>query len=191
WERQPETDFFYLLVDPPKTLTVAKKKPATVGIIWDASASAKNRDLAKEKELITSYFKEFDDVEVTILSFSNEVYETVKVQVRNGNLSKVIAVLDSIVYDGGTNLEKIDFGQLKFDEILLFSDGISNLGHLSIDGAVCPVFTICSSSVADLSLLKYLSNRTGGSFVNLVNTSLEDAHRQLNMESYQFLGASF
>lgn len=190
-ESQPDTDFFYLLINPQQTTSVAKKKPATIAIIWDASNSAKNRNLSKEKELIRSYFEEFDDVEVTIIQFSEELRNTVKVQVKNGNSSEVLAVLDSTVYDGGTNLEKVDFGQLKFDEIILFSDGITNLGQLAIDGKVCPVFTVCSSSVADLSLLKYLANSTGASFVNLVNTSVEEAHRQLNVESFQFLGASF
>ena len=189
-ERQPQTDYFYLLVNPPQT-SIAKKKPATVAIIWDASNSAKNRDLSTEKELLRAYFEKFDHVEVTILQFSDELLDTAKVKVQHGNSSEVIAILDRVVYDGGTNLQKIDFGQLKFDEIMLFSDGISNLGKLTIDKEVPPVYTVCSSSVADLSLLKYLASRTGGSFVNLVNTSLNDALRQLNAESLQFLGANY
>ena len=55
-ETYPESDFFYALVHP-EIAAVAKKKPTTLGLIWDVSHSAKNRNLSKEKGIRMSISK--------------------------------------------------------------------------------------------------------------------------------------
>jgi len=189
-ESLTDTDLFYLVVNP-QAKSVLKKKPTSVAIIWDASHSAKNRNLQKEKEFLRSYLKEIDDVELTILRFSDEVHDTINVHITDGNASKVVAAIDTTIYDGGTNLGKLNLGHLNFDEAILFSDGITNLGQMETIEGAGPVHTICSGSVVDPALLKYIANSTGGSFVNLTNTSVWEGVHQLSSEHLQFLGASF
>ena len=41
-----------------------KKEPSAIAIVWDASSSAKNRDIDKEIQLLESYLKGFEKLDV-------------------------------------------------------------------------------------------------------------------------------
>ncbi len=189
-EKGADRDFFYVLLNP-EVLQLQKKEPAAIAIVWDASSSAQNRDLDKEIQLLEKYLNRFEKLDVTIIQFSDKLRKQSNHKVVYGNFDPVIAALKNVIYDGGTNFNSIDFSQLEWDEILLFSDGITNLGALDFNSKKSVVNTICSSAVSDVRTLKYLANTTGGSFVNLLHTSIEDAQELLTSKSYRFLGATF
>ena len=100
---------------------IAKKTPASIGLIWDNSLSCKNRDLKKELDLLDAYFQKIKNTKVT-LYFLNYTFEKQKeFVISNGNWSELKTILENTKYDGGTRYSQISFENQ--DEFLFFSDG--------------------------------------------------------------------
>ena len=75
-EEQDGKTYFYLTANP-KVIRKAKTLPKKIGLIWDASASARNRDLEKELAVLDDYFSKIGDLTVTLVVFRNEVEKPV------------------------------------------------------------------------------------------------------------------
>ena len=154
--------------------------PTEIGILWDASHSASNRDRAKEFAFLDAYFKALKNVKVVLSSFNIRTDKTLTFEVKNGNWQALKSHLESLAYDGATDGNAIDFN-LKTDEILLFSDGIFNFGskEFSVNDVVkqakTPITVVNASAVANTPKMQYLANATGGSFIDLTTLSTEQA----------------
>ena len=61
---------------------------------------------------------------------------------KNGDYSKIKTSLKALAYDGGTILESLNFEQATGSEILLFSDGLPNLGKREFKPGKKRVYTI-------------------------------------------------
>ena len=154
--------------------------PKEIGLLWDASHSAANRDRAKEFAFLESYFKEVKDVKVVLSSFNIRSDKPLSFEVKNGNWQALKSHLESLPYDGATDGNAIDFN-LKTDEILLFSDGIFNFGSKEfsvkevVKQAKTPITVVNASAVANTPKMQYLANTTGGSFIDLTTLTTEQA----------------
>jgi hypothetical protein len=154
--------------------------PKEIGLLWDASHSAANRDRAKEFAFLESYFKEVKDVKVVLSSFNIRSDKPLSFEVKNGNWQALKSHLESLPYDGATDGNAIDFN-LKTDEILLFSDGIFNFGSKDfsvkevVKQAKTPITVVNASAVANTPKMQYLANTTGGSFIDLTTLTTEQA----------------
>ena len=154
--------------------------PTEIGILWDASHSASNRDRAKEFAFLDAYFKALKNVKVVLSSFNIRTAKSLTFEVKNGNWQALKSHLESLAYDGATDGNAIDFN-LKTDEILLFSDGIFNFGskEFSVNDVVkqakTPITVVNASAVANTPKMQYLANATGGSFIDLTTLSTEQA----------------
>lgn len=186
-----ETYFYYMpdLTDI-KGQVAAKTLPGKVAVYFDVSASAKNRNLQKEYNLLKKYLEYCKCTEITCVTFSNTVHEQKTFQ----NSQQLIDFLKTQSYDGGTNM-KLDFSSVTADEILLFSDGLHNFGeeepvrgngYFSKKGQI-PVVAVNSSSSADFGALKAVSDN----FVNLYECSEEKALELLTVENLKLLKAEF
>ena len=165
---------------------IAKKNPASIGLIWDNSLSCKTRDLKKEVALLDAYFQKIKNTKVT-LYFLNYTFEKQKeYTITDGNWAELKTVLENAKYDGGTRFSKINL--LPHDEFLLFSDGLSSLSENVLPKTKKPIYTITSSVSADFSFLNFSSMKTGGNFINLNQINAETALDKLTNASLKFLG---
>ena len=178
------------------TLATAQPKnrptPKEIGLLWDASHSAANRDRAKEFAFLESYFKEVKDVKVILSSFNIRSDKPLTFEVKNGNWQVLKSHLESLQYDGATDGNAINFS-LKADELLLFSDGIFNFGSKEfsvkevVKQAKTPITVVNASAVANTPKMQYLANATGGSFIDLTTLSTEQALKAAQTVPFQLL----
>lgn len=178
--------YFYanLLVDAKSQPKVWSKN---IGIIWDNSLSGLKRNHQKELEFLDKIISQQKNlnIEVSLLNISLE--KSRLFQIKNGDWSELKKYLENVTYDGGTNYAKILPASLKADEYLLFSDGISSFGS-NIFNIDKPFYTIASSPTSNYGVLKMIAQKAGGKFINLNENSVENAFKQINESSVQFLG---
>lgn len=177
--------FYFLANIPVEASSVSKKMPETIGIIWDNSLSGLRRDHLKEFELLDEYFKVAKNTTVKLALLNNEFEERKIFTINNGNWQELKTFLTNLTYDGGT-----DFGQLKnmkVDEYLLFSDGLSTFGDLNLI-LNKPFYTIISSTKANFSQMKFISLKTGGELLNINQNSPQREVRKLLFQNLKFLG---
>ena len=166
--------------------------PKEIGLLWDASHSAANRDRAKEFAFLESYFKEVKDVKVILSSFNIRTDKPLTFEVKNGNWQALKSHLESLPYDGATDGNAINFS-LKADELLLFSDGIFNFGSKDfsvkevVKQAKTPITVVNASAVANTQKMQYLANATGGSFIDLTTLTTEQALKAAQTVPFQLL----
>lgn len=163
----------------------AKKLPNKLAIVWDNSLSAMKREHTKEWSLLEEYFKINKNLTVRIYFINNTFDEGKSFKINDGNWSELKMYLSQVTYDGGT-----DFGQLeslKDDEILFFTDGLSSFGELKLRWEQ-PVYTISSSNNVNFNQLKYISNKTGGEFLNINENDPKKEVRKLLYQPLKFLG---
>ena len=166
--------------------------PKEIGLLWDASHSAANRDRAKEFAFLESYFKEVKDVKVILSSFNIRTDKPLTFEVKNGNWQALKSHLESLPYDGATDGNAINFS-LKADELLLFSDGIFNFGSKEfsvkevVKQAKTPITVVNASAVANTQKMQYLANATGGSLIDLNTLTTEQALKAAQTVPFQLL----
>ena len=166
--------------------------PKEIGLLWDASHSAANRDRAKEFAFLESYFKEVKDVKVILSSFNIRSDKPLTFEVKNGNWQVLKSHLESLPYDGATDGNAINFS-LKADELLLFSDGIFNFGSKDfsvnevVKQAKTTITVVNASAVANTPKMQYLANATGGSFIDLTTLTTEQALKAAQTVPFQLL----
>ena len=169
-----------------------KPIPTEIGILWDASHSASNRDRAKEFAFLESYFKKVKDVKVILSSFNIHSDKLLTFEVKNGNWQALKSHLENLPYDGATDGNAINFS-LKADELLLFSDGIFNFGSKDfsvndiVKQAKTPVTVVNASAVANTPKMQYLANATGGSFIDLTTLTTDQALKVAQTVPFQLL----
>lgn len=158
-----------------------------MGIIWDNSLSGLKRNHKKELEFLGQIISQEKNlnIEVSLLNISLEKSKVF--QIKNGDWSELKKYLENVTYDGGTNYAKILPTNLKADEYLMFSDGISSFGS-NIFNIDKPFYTITSSPTSNYGVLKMIAQKVGGKFINLNENSVENAFKQINESSVQFLG---
>lgn len=174
--------FANLGIDPKEK---AKKLPNKLAIVWGNSLSGLKRDHTKEWTLLEEYFKVNKSLSVKIYFLNNTFDEGKSFTINNGNWNELKSYLSQVTYDGGT-----DFGQLKSvkeEEVLFFTDGLSSFGDLKMT-INKPVYTISSSNNANFNQLKFISNKTGGEFLNISENDPKKEVRKLLYQSLRFIG---
>lgn len=169
-----------------------KPIPTEIGLLWDASHSASNRDRAKEFAFLDAYFKALKNVKVVLSSFNIRTDKPLTFEVKNGDWQALKSHLENLPYDGATDGNAINFS-LKADELLLFSDGIFNFGSkdFSVNDVVkqakTPITVVNASAVANTPKMQYLANATGGSFIDLTTLTTEQALKVAQTIPFQLL----
>ena len=169
-----------------------KPIPTEIGILWDASHSASNRDRAKEFAFLDTYFKAVKNMKVVLSSFNIRTDKPLTFEVKNGNWQALKSHLESLPYDGATDGNAINFS-LKADELLLFSDGIFNFGSKEfsvkevVKQAKTPITVVNASAVANTPKMQYLANATGGSFIDLTTLTADQALKAAQTIPFQLL----
>ena len=186
-EQADDKTYFYLTANP-KIISKSKTLPRKIGLIWDASASARNRDLEKELAVLDAYLSKIGNLTVTLVVFRNELEEPREFTIRKGDWKKLAEVLKKIPNDGGTQLGVVDLTKYACDEFLLSTDGVSNFGQSELVHGKSPIYTLNSSAIAEHAYLRYLSQATAGAYLNLAKLTKGEALAQLASVPYSFLG---
>ena len=76
---------------------------------------------------------------------------------------------------------------LNSDEILLFSDGISNFSNSEPNFSKVPINTINSAITANPAFLKYISQCSGGVYINLAKITNDEAVAMLTNSNFHFI----
>ncbi|WP_426474358.1 VIT domain-containing protein [Chryseobacterium balustinum] len=163
-----------------------KPKSQKIAIIWDNSFSGSKRNRDKELQFLDAYFSDNKNVSVSFSLLNNTFEKAEEFNIYQGNWSELKARILNLKYDGGT-----DFGALKeingIEEYLLFSDGISNFGDLTMKFKK-PLNSIASTPTSDFNLLKLLANQSGGNFINLNELDTQAALKTYKKLPVRFLG---
>lgn len=131
------------------------------------------------------------NVHVRLIRFSDQIIDEKDFQIENGNSDGLIGALSNTIYDGGTGYRSLQLQDLTYDQLLFFTDGIPNLDKgIELQGN-SPIYAITSAKSNDSGYLKYLSEKSGGSFINLLRSTSDEALESLTNVKYQYLGASF
>jgi tetratricopeptide (TPR) repeat protein len=186
-EEQDGETYFYLTMSP-KVIRREKTLPKKVGLIWDASASARNRDLDKELAVLGAYFSKIGNLRVTLVVFRNEVEKPQEFTIRKGDWKKLADTLRKLPNDGGTQVGAVDLSKYSCDEFLLCTDGVSNFGESELVRGKPPIYALNSSAVAEHAYLRYLSQATAGAYLNLATLTMDEALARLASVPYSFLG---
>lgn len=119
----------FALVDLPLPVASSRQRtlPSSVGLLWDASGSARKRDKQSEFALLDRYFKAMGDGSVTLRLLRDVGEDGGRFQIRGGDWSALRKTLETAVYDGASDLA--DWApEAGIGEYLLVSDGLRNYG---------------------------------------------------------------
>ncbi len=181
-------DYFYIykVFQPSKK---PKEKPKYIELYWDSSYSMKNRNVKNELSLLEDFFEYLQNVNVTVINFSNTVKSKKEFVIKNGSWIELKHHLENTKYDGGTSYKNILTGNKKTDAYLLFTDGIDNFGKFN-KPFIKPIYAINSIVSSNHNYLDQICTTSGGNYINLNNISLEQAANLLKYDTYRFLGTS-
>lgn len=176
-----------------------KGRTDDITVLFDVSASAKNRDIEKEIEFLKAYIKDNlqsgrgkrkTAVTVSIYPFADRLLEKDALKIRvNGEeeLKKIEEYIKALDFDGASGFSKIDLGKFTSKtEILLFSDGLFNYGEEQ--EKINKVINVITSGTSnDYNYLKKLARDSLGSYINLSKYSVKDAVKSLENEQLKII----
>ncbi len=181
-------DYYFLastvIGQPPSRKRMLGNK---AGIIWDASISGLKRNIAAEIELLNKYFKKNTDCTVELAILRNSFEKKGTFPILNGDWNSLKKALESVIYDGATNLSAINLLSIPCSEYLLFSDGMSTFGANSFPLVNKQVFTINSSLQSDYSTLQLIACSSNAEFIDLTTQTTADAIKSLTEEPFKFI----
>jgi hypothetical protein len=185
------------LTDSGRPVDSKPSKPRRLAIFFDASASARDRDLARERELVKAYFAALGHVEVHLVAFRNDADPPLRFDIRGGNADKLLTTIAALPLDGGSSYGAIDVRAVgAVDQVLIIGDGLSNFGasepDLVANGRQRPtVHVVHAAQRADHARLARIARAGGGSVLDLATQrGVDDAAQQLLSRNWRLLSTS-
>ena len=172
----------------PDTLATVTP-PARVAIFFDASGSARDRDLARERAALAVWFKALGSTEVRLIAFRDAAETARRFSVRNGNAGALLTALEALPLDGASNYGAIDFAAAAgADVALVLGDGLDTFGtgQMAFSNAPARVFALHAAQRADHALLERIARR-GGRVLDLTRMDANQAAAALNAPGWQLL----
>ena len=191
----PARMYFHANVEPEVPPAPAAEKPERIALFYDASGSAEKRDRKRELAFLEAWLKTLGTVTVDVIAFRNDADKAVTVEVKDGDASALLKLLDSLPLDGGTSLGSVNADAVPEAQLaVLMSDGFSNFGDAEPvltrkDGKPLRVLAIHAAAMVDGANLERLARKTGGRVVNLLSAANEDALAAVRQAPFQFLNA--
>jgi len=161
--------------------------PRRVALYWDASGSMGLFDRSAEISVIQQYCKRIKDVTIDLVLFRNQMQDFKTFQIKEGKVSKLIAALQKVDYDGGTQIGALQPLKSEPDLYILCSDGLSNFGKEIPKSFKAPVYTIGNSTSTNHAFLRFLSQRSGGAYFNLSTTESRKIINSIGKAPFSYL----
>ncbi len=171
---------YFIAEIPVAGISQERHLASILGLLWDSSGSGATRNHDLEFGLLDRYFRKAGNVEVRLTRLRDRPEPTETFRIQNGDWSALKNSLKKTVYDGASALSQWPV-QKDVGEYLLFSDGLSNYGNapFPILAPTQRLYAINSAISADPVRLSALSEITGGRYIPLQATSLEQASQAL------------
>jgi Ca-activated chloride channel family protein len=161
----------FALIDipvPHGAAVIGKRRlPSSIGLLWDASASARHRDRQGEFALLDRYFSAMGNGEARLRVLRDVGEDGGRFPIRNGDWSALRKALEALVHDGASDLADWT-PEPGVDEYLLVSDGLHNYGDRAFpalkEGQA--LYALASSGAeVDAMRLAALAHARGGRLV--------------------------
>ena len=163
-----------------------------LGVVWDASVSRLHSDTAHELRLLDTALHGTREATVDVTILRNVADAPRRFVVTNGDTRALVAFLRAVPDDGGTDLSALRLtrgpADLPITAYLLFTDGIDTMAGDPPATVEAPVYAITTDPRANHALLRDLSERSGGAYLNLAERSDRDAVAALGRTPYSLLG---
>ncbi len=190
--RYQNREYFYGEV-PNMPLLLTRPPPKVIGLLWDSSASGRERNHEREYALLSAWFANLKNVEVRLLRIRNRVTRDASFSVNNGHWQALQKELEATVYDGATSLDGL-IDDPKIDAWVVFSDGVFNYGALE-PSANLPlrgvIHTVASNRQSNSLWLKTVAANRGGEYINLHETEVAQAVFTLESHSPRILAIEY
>jgi Ca-activated chloride channel family protein len=148
-----------------------------VAIAWDASGSRGAEAVRKDRALLAALLATptWQNATVDLVVFRDRPEAVRTFVARAGKAPDLLAFLDQLPYDGGTDLAALDLRRNAAPNAgdaawLLFTDGLYTLGAGLPKFGGLPVHVVASDTVRDAALQRFLAAATGGQVVDLALT---------------------
>lgn len=168
----------------------APPAPQRIGLWFDASGSAAERDLAREREAIAAWLARLGDVEVQLLAFRDAAEAPQHFVVKAGDARALLAALAALPLDGASNYGAIDFRAAgKIDFALIVGDGLDTFGSGRTDFTSAParMAVLHASQRADHGRLAEIARHGGTRVLDLTRSGAAEAASALMAPSWQLL----
>ncbi|HEL3781212.1 TPA: DUF2135 domain-containing protein [Stenotrophomonas maltophilia] len=177
----PWQDGHYLLAQLPVPVRrVPRTLPSEIGLLWDGSGSAGQRDRTREFALLDRYFAAMGEGTVALTVLRDRAEPMRRFRIHGGNWSELRAALQAVRPDGASALTQWQ-AQPGVKEYLLVSDGLLTYGPEALP-ALAPeqrLFAVSSAGArSDAVRLRSWSEAHGGRLVALGN-DVDAAAREL------------
>lgn len=123
-----ERPAFYFSEPMPEIAPRPRPAPGTVMLVWDASASGRDRDHKKELALLDAWFAKLGKTRVKLRLLRDRLEDGGEFEILNGRWQKLKETLLEVDYDGATSLSQVKVSPRDADLVVLVSDGVSTLG---------------------------------------------------------------
>lgn len=170
--------------------------PRRIAIFYDASASARERNHAREAEALRAWVRALGQAEVQLVAFRNEAEKPQAISLRGGGAEPLLRAIAALPLDGGSSYGAIDVRTLgAVDQVLVIGDGLSNFGGhepqlARADGRVPPLSVLLSAQRADHARLQRLARAGGGRVLDLAAITGAAAAKLLLERQWRLLGSS-
>lgn len=157
----------YVLGEVPVDATAyVRAIPGRVGLLWDASGSARRRDRAADFAVLDRYFRSMWTGTVQLRLLRDVGADGGTFTIRDGDWSALRGALEAAVLDGATDLADWT-PRDDIREYLLFSDGQRNYGEAEFPRlhADQRLYAVAPSSGADTVRLATLAQQRNGRMV--------------------------
>jgi len=169
--------FYYGVIEQPIKATNSKSYN-TICIVLDASHSQRNKDIEQELNVLDAFISKNNISSVTLKTLRNDYQFIAK-----ASWSDIKSKIRATVRDGGTQFGSISEKDNSFDVIFLLSDGIQTFGKLEPSFGNNMVIAINSNKGANHGFLRNLCQSSGGRYINMQNTTIEDASTTLSVNT--------
>ena len=186
-EQKSNGIFFHTNLKLPQKYA-RKKQPKKITVIWDVSSSRYLSQIPKEISLLKKYLSTMKKGEVEFIPFGFKALPSQTFHIKNGQSTELLQTIEKLAYDGGTTLNQLPWNSCKGEEILLFTDGLQNLGSAKSPITTKEIYCIQSAIKSDNGFLKNLSRTSHGEFIDLCSLSEKEALERLNSKSLHFMG---
>ena len=173
-KRLEEKTFFALRLIP----SIQKEysiQPDKVTVFWNMSVTGRTRNISKEIAFLKQYVAGNKVSQLTIIPFNQKVQDTAIFYTGNNFYSRWAEYLESLQYEGATQLGVLDFSTTNADAILLFSDGRNSFGKDMPVSGQTHIYCINSAMVADVAHLEKIIGQSGGKYIDLLSKTNADA----------------
>ena len=182
------TDTYFYYNFPVAGDVKVKSKTKNLAVFYDTSLSGKNRNQEKELEFLKEYLNANVSGSVQVVIFANDIKE--KRDFKASEWSKIEAYIKAQEFDGGTNLSGLKVSG-KFDEIILFTDGLHNWNQKSAEDSGTKTMVVNSSVSADYGQLKQIARKNKGAFIDLNQCSVKEGISAAKQEPMHLISIEY